>query len=79
MERYFIIQYLLVSLFTKASAQVNWLHLSSRTGDIEAPNPDKQQTSHAVGDFDNDGIIDLGIGERTSAPGLDIWPRQKPE
>jgi hypothetical protein len=44
-------------------AQISWVHLSSRNGDIEPPNSGKQQTSCAVADFDND----------VSAPGLDIW------
>lgn len=52
--------------------QVKWTHISSKTGEIEVPNKGKQQTSCAVADFDNDGINDFCISERTSAPGL-VW------
>ena len=54
---------------------VTWQHLSSRTGDIEAPNSGKEQTSAAVADFDNDGINDFCITERTAAPAV-VWYRR---
>ncbi|MBW6500212.1 MAG: VCBS repeat-containing protein [Bacteroidales bacterium] len=53
-------------------AQITWVHLSSSNGDLEPPNAGKQQTSCAVADFDNDGINDFCISERTTAPGL-VW------
>jgi hypothetical protein len=63
----------LAALFSgNVYAQVNWVHLSSRSGDLEAPNKGKQQTSCAVADFDNDGINDFCISERTAAPSL-VW------
>jgi len=52
--------------------QVTWKHLSSKTGDIDIPNSGQQQTSCAVADFNNDGINDFCISERTAAPGL-VW------
>ena len=57
---------------TSLFSQVKWVHISSKTGTIEVPNSGKQQTSCTVADFDNDGINDFCISERTSAPGL-VW------
>jgi hypothetical protein len=65
---------ILLGSFT-LSAQITWEHLSSKTGAIETPNAGKQQTSAAVADFDNDGINDFCISERTAAPGL-VWYRR---
>jgi hypothetical protein len=56
------------------NGQVKWDHISSKTGGIEAPNNGKEQTSSAVADFDNDGINDFCISERTTAPAL-VWYR----
>ena len=53
-------------------AQINWVHLSTTRGDLEIPNAGKQQTSCAVADFDNDGINDFCITERTSAQSV-VW------
>ena len=58
----------LIGLMGLAQAQqnsINWVHISSKTGGIEAPNGGEQQTSSAVADFDNDGINDFCISERT--------------
>ena len=57
------------------AAQINWVHLSTTKGDLEIPNAGKQQTSCAVADFDNDGINDFCITERTTAPGV-VWYRR---
>lgn len=54
------------------NSQVRWEHISSATGAIEVPNSGNQQTSAAVADFDNDGINDFCITERTSAPSV-VW------
>ncbi len=59
----------------RAQAQknsINWVHISSKTGGIEAPNTGTEQTSAAVADFDNDGINDFCITERTQAPCI-VW------
>ena len=55
--------------------QVTWEHLSSKTGALEAPNGGSEQTSAAVADFDNDGVNDFCISERTAAPAL-VWYRR---
>jgi len=72
-----VILFLAVLTAGNVNAQVNWVHLSSRSGDLETPNKGKQQTSCAVADFDNDGINDFCISERTAAPGL-VWYRRTP-
>lgn len=61
-----------LSFFFNASGQISWVHISSSTGAIEVPNAGKQQTSCAVADFNNDGINDFCISERTMAPGM-VW------
>jgi hypothetical protein len=57
---------------TGINGQIRWEHISSATGAIEVPNKGRQQTSAAVADFDNDGINDFCITERTSAPSV-VW------
>jgi hypothetical protein len=75
MKTLFVILLLLYTSFAYGQWQVTWQHLSSRTGDIEAPNSGKEQTSAAVADFDNDGINDFCITERTAAPAV-VWYRR---
>ena len=57
---------------------VRWRHLSSKNGDLPAPNPGKQQTSCTVFDIDKDGVNDFVITERTEAPGV-VWYRRNPK
>jgi len=60
-------------LLTTATAQVplpSWKHLSSKSGDLPAPNGGKQQTACVVADFDRDGRADVVIAERTQAPAI---------
>ncbi len=71
----------LFGLIGHAQAQqnpINWVHISSKTGGIEIPNGGGQQTSAAVADFDNDGINDFCISERTNAPAM-VWYRRMPD
>jgi hypothetical protein len=56
-------------------ASVSWTHITSKNGGIEIPNPGKEQTSAVVADFDNDGINDFAISERTMAPAM-VWYRR---
>lgn len=58
-----------------AYCQQGWKHLSTGNGDLEIPNPGNEQTSAAVADFDNDGMNDFCISERTGAPAL-AWYRR---
>ncbi len=54
---------------------VVWKHLSSKNGDLPAPNAGDEQTSAVVADFDKDGIDDFAISERTQAPAV-VWYRR---
>ncbi len=58
--------------------QVRWEHISTTDGSLEVPNGGREQTSAAVADFDNDGINDFCISERTEAPAL-VWYRRLKE
>lgn len=66
----FIISFFI--FFFNLLGQTNWVQISSSTGEIEVPNAGRQQTSCAVADFNNDGLNDFCISERTTAPGL-VW------
>ena len=56
---------------------VEWKHLSTRSGDLPAPNSGTQQTAAAVFDIDKDGVNDFVITERTAAPAA-VWYRRGP-
>ena len=58
-----------------AETQTAWKHLSSKTGDIEAPNSGNEQTSSVVFDIDKNGVNDFVITERTKAPSV-VWYRR---
>ncbi|MEX0680652.1 MAG: VCBS repeat-containing protein [Balneolales bacterium] len=53
-------------------------HISTVYGDLEVPNPGNQQTATLVTDFDNSGINDFIISERTEAPAV-VWYRRNGE
>lgn len=59
----------LTSLFANDEA---WTLISSRNGDLEPPNGGDQQTCLVVADFDNDGLLDFAVGERTKTPSV-VW------
>ncbi len=64
-----VILILLSGLITlQINAQVMWEHLSSKNGDLEVPNQGNEQTSSAIGDFDNDGINDFCIYTKELMP-----------
>ena len=54
---------------------LNWVHISSKSSGIETPNGGTEQTSSSVADFDNDGVNDFCITERTQAPCM-VWYRR---
>ena len=56
---------------------VRWMHLSTKTGDLQPPNAGDQQTSAAVADFDGDGVNDFVVTERTKAPSVVLYRRAK--
>ncbi len=59
----------------QAVPRVVWKHLSTKNGDLAAPNSGKQQTASAVFDIDKDGVNDFVISERTAAPAV-VWYRR---
>ncbi len=54
---------------------IRWQHYSSAKGDLPVPNAGKQQTAAIVTDIDKDGINDFVITERTLAPSV-VWYRK---
>lgn len=54
-------------------SQTQWEHISTLKGDFDSPNGGNQQTCTVVGDFNNDGIIDFAIGERTGTPSFCLY------
>ena len=65
----------LIGLIGQARAQqntINWVHLSSKTGDIESPNLGKEQCTVGIADFDKDGINDFSVSGRTARPSM-VW------
>jgi sugar phosphate isomerase/epimerase len=73
-----ILAFNLCGLLMMAQPSVTWQHLSSKNpgSGLEAPNAGDQQTSAAIADFNNDGINDFCISERTKAPALVWYERQ---
>ena len=62
-----------VALFAcapQAQKEITWKHLSSKNGDITAPNEGNEQTATAVFDVNKDGINDFFIAERTATPAV---------
>jgi hypothetical protein len=54
----------------------DWVHLSSKTGDLPVPGESDQQTASLVLDVDQDGLSDFVIGAREQAPALVWYQRQ---
>lgn len=77
MKYLFLILLGMGSALSSLGQETVWKHLSTKTGDLEAPNQNQQQTATAVFDVDKDGILDFLIAERTGAPGL-VWYKKKP-
>jgi len=57
------------------AAGLRWLHLGSRHGDLPVPGPSRQQTAALVADLDKDGLNDIVLGFRETAPAL-VWYRR---
>ncbi len=60
----------------KIQKNLEWKHLSTATGDLEVPNPGNQQTSSLMTDIDKDGLPELFVTERTSAPAVVMYKKQ---
>jgi hypothetical protein len=55
--------------------EIEWQHLSTRTGYLKSPNEGKEQTSGIVCDIDKDGVNNFVISERTRTPSI-VWYRR---
>ena len=53
----------------------NWIHLSSKNGDIPPPGPSTEQTACLVLDVDKNGVSDFIIGSREKGPSV-LWYRR---
>jgi len=54
---------------------LQWLHLSSKRGDLPIPGDSTQQTGAIVADLDGDGRNDFVLAFRQKAPAL-VWYRR---
>ena len=61
--------------FADGPAMVNWMHLSSKKGDIPPPGPSTQQTASLVLDADRDGVNDFFIASRRKGASV-LWYRR---
>jgi hypothetical protein len=66
---------LFVAALTCGAAELQWQHLSSRTGDLPVPGTSTEQTGALVADLDKDGTNDFVISFRKVAPAL-VWYRR---
>jgi hypothetical protein len=66
-----------LTCWAQLSSTVVWKHLSTKAGNLEAPNSGGEQTSATVFDVDKDGLNDFIITERTAAPSV-VWYRRNP-
>jgi FG-GAP-like repeat len=60
---------------TPARHAMQWVHLSTKNGDLPVPNSGAQQTACLVLDIDKDGVNDFVVTERTAAPAA-VWYRR---
>ena len=58
-----------------AGADIRWIHLSSKTGELPSPGGSHQQTGVLVADLDSNGAQDFVISFRVRAPAL-VWFRR---
>jgi len=65
------------NLIFDSSKKITFRHISSANGQIDVPNNGNEQTSAVVADFNNDAINDFAISERTHAPALVWYQREK--
>jgi hypothetical protein len=59
-----------------AEARQSWEHLSSARGEIPRPGDSEQQTAALVVDVDRDGLNDIVVGARQTAPAL-VWLKRR--
>ncbi len=57
------------------AAPIQWTHISSKTGGIQAPGSASEQTASLVLDVNNNGVNDIVIASRKKGPSV-VWYRQ---
>jgi hypothetical protein len=70
-----VVSAMATAVWTQAGNEVVWKHLSTKNGDLPAPNNGTQQTSVTVFDIDKDSVKDFVITERTATPTV-VWYRR---
>ena len=63
---------LIAASLSALAGDIAWQRKSTATGDLQPPNAGNQQTCNVVADFNQDGIADFAIGERTRTPSV-VW------
>jgi hypothetical protein len=61
--------------FPGTAVEIQWRHLSSKTGDLPVPNESQQQTACLVLDVDKYGVNDFVLGFRQKALAF-VWFRR---
>jgi len=61
--------------FAACAGEPQWVHLSSRTGELPLPGPSTEQTGALIADLDKDGTNDFVISFRKVAPAV-VWYRR---
>lgn len=64
-------------LLAQSAPVYRWKHLSTASGDLPLPSRGTEQTSATVADFDNDGVNDFVITQRTSPDSVVLYRRGK--
>lgn len=57
------------------AGEPQWVHLSSRTGELPVPGPSTEQTGALIADLDKDGTNDFVLSFRKVAPAV-VWYRR---
>ncbi|MCB0189393.1 MAG: hypothetical protein KDE31_34215, partial [Caldilineaceae bacterium] len=57
---------------------LQWVHLSTETGDLPSPAGSEQQTAAMIVDIDGDGLNDFVIAGRRASPAV-VWYRRGEE
>ncbi len=70
-----LLVFLISSCFAARGGEPQWVHLSSRTGELPVPGPSTEQTGALIADLDKDGTNDFVLSFRKVAPAV-VWYRR---
>ena len=73
-----LLVFLISSCFAARGGEPQWVHLSSRTGELPVPGPSTEQTGALIADLDKDGTNDfvLKFSQSGSGGGL-VSPKRE--